>query len=129
MNPFDFVKTIQNSKENIMPDEAAEKEYIPFIVNKALSYHFDCVLFASEMNQRPLLDKKMQYSYLMSTIRSKKRPFNKWIKRELSEDLDTIQKSFHVSKRKAQEMLPLLTSEQVSDLKEKLQTGGIKKSK
>ena len=91
MNPFDFVKDIEYPKNNLMKDDPlAEQDYVPFVINRALSYHFDCVMFANEMNQRPLTDKRMQYDYLMSTIRSRRRGYNKWVKPVTSEDLEAL---------------------------------------
>ena len=46
-NPFDYVNSVSSSKKDMMRDtendELAEKDYNPFIVNRALSYHQDCV--------------------------------------------------------------------------------------
>ena len=49
-NPFDFVKSVSNTKKDIMVDDIEEKQYTPFLTNKALSYHQDAVYFANEMN-------------------------------------------------------------------------------
>lgn len=129
MNPFDFVTDILQKNEGLMIDEQSEKEYAPFIVNRAISYHLDCVMFANEMNQRPLLDKKMQYSYFMKVIRKYKRPFQKWIKREEPEDIDVVKKAFSFSNKKAKAALLILTPKQLEELKEKQEIGGLKKSK
>lgn len=126
-SPFDYVNQILYGKKNLIVDEITEKEYTPFIVNRALSYHFDCVLYANEMNQRPFLDKKCQNSFLINTIRSRKRPFAKWVKPEKSEDLECIKKSFNYSDTKAKEALRLLSDEQIQKLKEQTQTGGLRK--
>lgn len=128
-NPFDFVTDILQKNEGLMIDEQSEKEYAPFIVNRAISYHLDCVMFANEMNQRPLLDKKMQYSYFMKVIRKYKRPFQKWIKREEPEDIDVVKKAFSFSNKKAKAALLILTPKQLEELKEKQEIGGLKKSK
>src|SRR5574340_1027771 len=124
MNPFDFVREIQSGKKDIMTDDLSEKDYVPFVVNKALSYEMDCVLQANEMNQRHHLDKKLQFAYLLNTVRSRKRPFHKWIKPETSDVIDAIKHVFTCSDRKAYENLRVLTKEQVEHLKLITQKGG-----
>ena len=126
-SPFDYVNQILQGKKNLIVDEITEKEYNPFIVNRALSYHFDCVLFANEMNRRPFLDKKLQNSFLINTIRSKKRPFAKWVKSEKSDDIEFIKRYFNYSDIKAKEVLRLLDDEQIQQIKEKTEIGGLRK--
>jgi hypothetical protein len=110
-----------------MVDEITEKEYQPFLVNKSLSYHMDCIIFANEMNRRHHLDKKLQYSYLINIVRSRKRPFAKWIKSEKSEDLQCVKTYYNLSESKAKEALSLLSDKQIEILKEKTDIGGLRK--
>jgi hypothetical protein len=125
--PFDYVNEILYGKKELIVDEQSEKDYVPFIVNRALSYHFDCILYSNEMNLRPSLDKKMQNSFLINTIRSKKRPFAKWVKTEKSEDLECVKKYFSFSDEKAKEALRLLSDEQIQQIKEETEIGGLRK--
>jgi hypothetical protein len=127
MSPFDYVNQILYGKKDLIVDAATEKEYNAYIVNRALSYHSDCVLFANEMNQRHFVDKKMQNSFLINTIRSKKRPFAKWVKSEKSENLQCVKAYFGYSDNKAKEVLRLLSDEQIQQIKEKTETGGLRK--
>ena len=126
-NPFDYVNSILQNKKNLIIDELTEKEYQPFLVNRTLSYHKDCILYANEMNRRHLTDKKMQYDFLLNTIRSQKRPFAKWVKSEKSEDLECIKQVFGLSNEKAREAMRLLSNEQIQQLKEQTDTGGLRK--
>lgn len=126
-SPFDYVNQILQGKKNLIVDEITEKEYNPFIVNRALSYHYDCVLFANEMNMRSHLDKKLQNSFLINTIRSKKRPFAKWVKSEKSDDIEYIKRYFNYSDTRAKEVLRLLNDEQIQQIKEQTETGGLRK--
>jgi hypothetical protein len=126
-NPFDYVNSILQNKKNLIVDELTEKEYQPFLVNRTLSYHKDCILYANEMNRRHLTDKKLQYDFLLNTIRSQKRPFAKWIKTEKSEDLECIKQVFGLSNEKAREAMRLLSNEQIQQLKEQTDTGGLRK--
>jgi hypothetical protein len=126
MNPFDFVNDILISKKNILNEET-EKEYKPFLINRSLSYHYDCIFFVNEMNIRPFASKNMQNSFLINTIRSHKRPFAKWIKSEKSEDLQCIKTYFGYSDDKAKQALSILSDEQIQQLKEKTEIGGLRK--
>jgi len=126
-NPFDYVNSILQNKKNLIVDELTEKEYQPFLVNRTLSYHKDCILYANEMNRRHLTDKKLQYDFLLNTIRSQKRPFAKWVKSEKSEDLECIKQVFGLSNEKVREAMRLLSNEQIQQLKEQTDTGGLRK--
>ena len=126
-NPFDYVNSILQNKKNLIVDELTEKDYSPFLVNRTLSYHKDCILYANEMNRRHLTDKKLQYDFLLNTIRSQKRPFAKWVKAEKSEDLECIKQVFGLSDQKAREAKRLLSNEQIQQLKEQTDTGGLRK--
>ena len=126
-NPFDYVNSILQNKKNLIIDELTEKEYQPFLVNRTLSYHKDCILYANEMTRRHLTDQKMQYDFFLNTIRSQKRPFAKWVKTEKSDDLECIKQVFGFSDQKAREALRLLSNEQIQKLKEQTDTGGLRK--
>jgi len=126
-NPFDYVNSILQNKKNLIIDELTEKDYSPFLVNRSLSYHKDCILYANEMNRRHLTDKKLQYDFLLNTIRSQKRPFAKWIKSEKSDNLECIKQVFGLSDQKARDAMRLLSNEQIQQLKEQTDTGGLRK--
>lgn len=123
ISPFDFINTINYSKVDLMVDDWAEKQYVPYIVNKGLSYGADTVIQANEMNSRAHLDKKLQYNFLINIIRPKKR-FNKWIKAEKIEALEIIKSYYGYSTDKARQTLPLLNDQQIDHLKQKLEKGG-----
>ena len=127
MSPFDYVNQILQGKKNLIVDEVTEKEYSPFLTNRSLSYHMDCLMFANEMNSRHFIDKKMQNDFLINTIRSRKRPFAKWAKSEKSEYIECIQQVYNLSSTKAREVLRLLSKEQIQFLKQKIETGGLRK--
>jgi hypothetical protein len=124
---FDYVNQILQGKKNLMINAETEKIYTPFLVNRSLSYHYDCVLYANEMNRRHFLDKKMQNDFLLNTIRSKKRPFVKWAKSEKNDDIECIKKAYGFSDQKALDALRLLNDEQIQQLKEKTDIGGLRK--
>jgi hypothetical protein len=126
-NPFVYVDQILHGKENLIIDSNTEKAYNPFLINKGLSYHYDCLLYANEMNMRHFADKKMQNDFLINSIRSKKRPFVKWTKSEKIENLEVIKSYFNYSESKAKDALRLLSEEQIQKIKEKTDIGGLRK--
>ncbi len=108
-NPFDYVNAILQNKKQLINDDITEKDYNAFIVNRSLSYHKDCIMYANEMNRRHFLEKKLQNDFLLNTVRSQKRPFAKWVKSAKSEDLACIKQVFGFSDSKASEAARLLT--------------------
>jgi len=118
----DIIPSILQNKKNVLEDE---KEYAPYIVNKALSFHKDCVLNANEMNKRPNLDPLLQYHYLLNTIRGYKRPYQKWLKRETIDDLETLKEYYNCSSEKAKEILSVLSNDQIIEIRKRLNKGGL----
>lgn len=119
MTPFDFIKSINETKQNLIVDDITEKEYNPYIVNKGLSYFIDTILYANEMNMYPGLDKKLQYDYLINTIKSKKR-FSKWHKKNDDELTDVIIKYYGYTIQKVKSILNVLSEEQKKIILKKL---------
>ena len=87
MTPFDYIKAINYTKEQMIVDDISEKDYNPFIVNRGLSMGIDTVLQANEMNMRHGLPKRLQFDFLLNSI-SKRKRFDKWQKADKSEDLE-----------------------------------------
>jgi hypothetical protein len=125
ISPFDFVNAIHYTKENLIVDDWSEKQYEPFIVNKSLSFGHDTVIAANEMNSRPHLDKILQFHFLINIIRPRKR-FNKWLKAEKIDDLEVIKEYYGYSTQKAKDILPLLDSSKIEQLKIRITKGGRK---
>ena len=124
MNPFDFVKSITYTKKDIMHD-LNESEYEPFLANRALAYYQDCILYANEMNRRFELEVRLQYHYLLNTIRKRKR-FAKWIKSEKIDDLNIVMEYYQVSRAKAEEYLNIISENDIAILRKKMNKGGVK---
>lgn len=126
MNLSDFLTSINSSKENLVEKEPlCEKEYIPFVVNKCLSYFPDTIFYANQINVRPGLDKKMQYDYLRLSV-SKRKRFSKWFKEEKNDNIKLIQEYYGYSYRRAKEVLDCLTDDNIKTIKDSLKTGGVK---
>jgi len=125
MTPFDFLHAINTTKKDIMVDDIAEKQYVPFVVNRSLSYFPDTVLLANEMNSRAHLDNRLQFHFLLNIIRKRKR-FSKWAKPIQESDLEVVKEYYGYSNEKARQALTLLNKEQIDVLKKKVYKGGRK---
>ena len=122
----DFLNSINSSKKNLIDgDLKVERLYLPFIINKCLSYFPDTILICNQINEYPHLDKKMQYDYYLYNIRPKKR-FAPWAKKIEDENIDLIKKAYGVSDKKALEILDLLDSEKIEKIKKSQFIGGHK---
>jgi hypothetical protein len=124
MTPFDFIEAISYTKKDMFKDEGVDKIYAPFIVNRGLSLFSDTILYANEMNLRPILDKKPQFAYLLNSIRPRKR-YSKWFKKEKTEKLDIVSEYFGYSTSKAKDIIKILTDDQIKTIKTKLEKGGV----
>lgn len=126
--PFKFfLKSINTTKENVLLEDSngkIEEAYNPFIINKSLSHFPDTIMQANTMNQYFELDKKLQYDFLLNSIRKKKR-FSRWIKSNIEENVDIVKQYYKVGNEKAVEILSLLNDEQISTIKSELSEGGI----
>ena len=125
MNPFEYCNAINYTKKNIMIDDIAEKAYSSYMVNRQLSYFPDTVLAANEMNRNHHIDNRLQFDFFINIIRKRKR-FSKWYKPETISDLEAVKKYYGYSNEKARQVLTLLNTEQINELKLKVNTGGRK---
>jgi hypothetical protein len=121
----EIVPSILQTKKNVFVDEPDHKDYKAFVVNRALSFHMDCVLYANEMNLYPGLDPDMQFQYLLNSIRPMKRKFQPWQKSEVLKDIECVKQYFGYSNEKAKQAMRILSNEQIAEIKEKTNTGGV----
>jgi hypothetical protein len=118
----DWLNSINFTKEDLSEDITS---YPPYIVNKCLSGHIDCVLYANEMNMHHQLDKDMQYSFYLNSLRKRKR-FSPWIRKDKVTDLECVKQYYRYSNEKASQALKILTKEQLTFIKQRLDIGGKK---
>lgn len=123
-SPFDYVKTLSETKNYIMNEIEDEKTYVPFLVNRHFSFIPDTIFFAQEMNINNIIDKKLQYDYYFHSLPKKKR-YAKWAKRKDVKNLDVVMEYYQVNNSKAKQILSLLNEEQIAMIKNKLEKGGI----
>ena len=125
MTPFDYLNAINTSKKDLIVDEDTEKAYNAFMVNRSLSYFQDTVIFANEMNKHHQLDNKLQFSFLINTVRKRKR-FSKWFKAEDSEAIEVIKEYYGYSNEKARQVQSLFSKDELEIIKQKVYRGGRK---
>jgi hypothetical protein len=94
-------------------------------MNRTLSYFLDTVMYANEINTRSHVDNKLQYDFLLNTIRANKR-FSRWLKPEENKDVDAIKEYYGYSNQKAREVLDIFPGSQLSLIHEHLNKGGLK---
>ena len=119
----DWLNSINFTKENLIEDPDMISSYPPYIINRCLSGHLDTVLFANEMNKYSNIDKDMQYSFFLYTLRKRKR-FSPWLKKEQIDDLDLVKKHYGYSNEKAKIAVTLLTKTQLETIRNKHDMGG-----
>ena len=125
----DFLTAINLSKVNLLEEDSlTEKEYVPFLINRTMSYFPDTVLYANEINLRGHLDNRLQNDYLLNSIRKKKR-FSRWLKPELQNDVDVIKEYYSCNYKKAHEIAKILTSDQLSLIHKRMKRGGLQNGK
>ena len=120
----DWLNSINFNKDNLIEeDPEAISSYPPYIVNRCLSGHLDTVLFANEMNKYSNLDKDMQYSFFLYTLRKRKR-FSPWLRKDKVTDLECVKEYYGYSNEKASQALKILDNQQLNFIKQRLEIGG-----
>ena len=119
-----YLKSINETKEHLLDsdDPMWEKKYSPYIINKCLAPFNDTIMLVNEMNMRHHLDSKLQYDFLLNTIRSKKR-YAPWVKASKLKDLEYVKEYFGYSNEKAKAALKILDNEQINTIKSSLNKG------
>jgi hypothetical protein len=125
LSPFQYLNEINLGKKDIMQDDIAEDQYVPFVVNRTLSYFQDTVLIANEMNKHHHLDNRLQFDFLKGIVRKRKR-FSKWAKPDTDADIATIKEYYGYSVVDATQALSVLSADQLAELRLKLHKGGRK---
>ena len=120
----DWLNSINFNKNNLIEeDPSVIKDYAPYIINRCLSGNLDCIMFVNEMNRYSFLDKDIQYSFYLNTLRKKKR-FSPWLRKEKVTDLQSVKQYYGYSNEKASQALKILSKQQLDYIKQRLETGG-----
>ena len=121
----DYLNAINYTKESLLDsdDEQWEKKYYPFIVNKCVAPFPDTVMLVNEINQLHHLNKRLQFDFLINSLRPRKR-FTPWLKAKKLKNLEYVKEYYGYNNEKAKEALDILNDEQISAIKRKLDKGG-----
>ena len=121
----DYLNAINYTKESLLDsdDEQWEKKYYPFIVNKCVAPFPDTVMLVNEINQLHHLDKRLQFDFLINSLRPRKR-YTPWLKAKKLKNLEYVKEYYGYNNEKAKEALDILNDEQISAIKRKLDKGG-----
>ena len=121
----EYLKAINTSKEKLMDgeDEQCEKKYPAYIVNKCLAPFQDTIFLVNEMNMYHQLDKKLQFDFLLNTLRTRSR-YTPWLKAKKEKDLESVKEYYGYGNEKAKSALDILNDEQIKTIKSSLYKGG-----
>ena len=122
----EYLKAINQSKEKLMDteDEVWEKKYPAYIVNKCLApVDKATCLFVNEINGLSHLDNKLQFDFLINSLRRMNR-YSPWQKAKKISDIEYVKEYYGYSNEKARSALTILNNEQIKYIKKKLNKGG-----
>ena len=121
----DYLKAINETKEPLMDtdDEMWEKKYPAFIVNKCLAPFPDTIFLVNEMNINHHLDKKLQFYFLLNSLRTRKR-YTPWLKASKQKNIEYVKEYYGYNNEKAKSALKILSDEQIKTIKDSLNKGG-----
>ena len=81
---------------------------------------------ANEMNFHHSLTKRLQFHFLLNSIRKRKRFGGKWTTTAKSKNLEYVKEYYGYGNAKAKSVLDILSDEQIEFIKNKLSKGGMK---
>ena len=121
----DYLNAINHEKKNLLDtdDEMWEKKYPPFIINKCLAPFPDTIFKVNEMNKHHQLDKKLQFDFLLNSLRTRKR-FTPWLKASKQKNLEYVKEYYGYNNEKAKSALKILNDDQIKTIKDSLNKGG-----
>ena len=120
----DYFKAINETKEDLKKsDETWIKKYPAYIVNKCLAPFQDTIFLVNEMNMNHQIAKKLQFDFLLNTLRTRKR-YTPWLKAKKEKYLEYVKEYYGYSNEKAKSALNILNDEQIKTIMNSLDKGG-----
>ena len=104
-------------------DIDAEKKYPAYVVNRCLSSFTDTVLLSNEMNKCSHLPKRLQYDFLLNSVKPRKR-FSPWTRKDSIDNLEVVKEYYGYNDDKALQALRILTKDQLDKISYLLRKGG-----
>lgn len=119
-SPFDTVNALSETRPLVYNDlMELGCSYDPFLINRAFSLHQDTVFVAALLNERSFLDKDVQATFLINTVRPRKR-WAKWPKQSEDDKARIVADYYGMSLREAKLSVDLHTDEQIFEMKKLL---------
>ena len=112
-------------KDLLKEDPSAIKDYNPFVINRLLSGDIDSIMYANEMNMNHHLNKELQYSFYLNSLRKRKR-YSSWIRKDTIKDIEYVKTYYGYNNEKAEQALKILNKTQIDFIKQRLETGASK---
>lgn len=126
-SPFGTIKAISETRPLTYQDlEEKDLPYEPFLVNRAFSLTQDTVLLAALMNERSFLDKDVQATFYIHTVRPRKR-WEKWPKGIEDKEVRTVAQYYGMSMNEAKSTVGLHSPEQLEAMQKVLDSGATPK--
>ena len=121
----EYLNAINSSKERLMDgeDEMWEKKYPAYIVNKSVAPFQDTIFLVNEMNMNHHMDNKLQFDFLLNTLRTRKR-YTPWLKAKKEKYLEYVKEYYGYGNEKAKSALDILNDEQLETIVNSLNKGG-----
>ena len=121
----EYLNAINYSKEKLMDgeDEMWEKKYPAFIINKCVAPFQDTIFLVNEINMNHHTDKKLQFDFLLNTLRTRKR-YTPWLKAKKEKYLECIKEYYGYGNEKAKSALDILNDEQIKTIIDSMNKGG-----
>lgn len=123
MGPFDYVKSISKTKEDLFKDNTDVSGYIPFLVNTALGRYVDCVLYVNEINMYPDISPEMHYRYLLDNIPASKNRYRKWVSPDINNEVTCIMEYYNYNYSKARQAMKALSKNEIDTIVEIVKKG------
>ena len=121
----EYINAVNYSKEKLMDteDEMWEKKYPAYIVNKCIAPFRDTIFLVNEMNRNHHLDNKLQFDFLLNSLRKRKR-YTPWLKVKKEKYLECIKEYYGYNNEKAKSALNIINDEQIKTIMNSLNKGG-----
>ncbi len=117
----EIIPSLLTTKNHCLEEE---KDYVSFVINKAISQHDDGIFYAAEMNRMPSeLPRRAQYEFYYHSLRAKRRPFIKWAKPIKEDDLAIVKQYYGYNDTKARDALRILNTSQLDMIRKILTIG------
>ena len=92
-------------------------------IYKCLAPFPDTIFLVNEMNKHHQLDKKLQFDFLLNSLRTRKR-YTPWLKASKQKNLEYVKEYYGYNNEKARSALKVLSDEQIKAIKDSLDKGG-----